>query len=95
LHLNVISSQAYYQGEDLLLTHKEFALLLLLAKNQGKVLHAEYLYKEAWGRPLLENSSALKVQLSNLKKKLSPAEDILIETSRGEGYCLIISQASI
>jgi DNA-binding response OmpR family regulator len=95
LHLNVISSQAYYQGEDLLLTHKEFALLLLLAKNQGKVLHAEYLYKEVWGRPLLENSSALKVQLSNLKKKLSPAEDILIETSRGEGYRLIISQASI
>lgn len=91
LRFDLISNQAFFDGKDLLLTQKEFSLLLLLVQNNGKKLSAEYLFEKAWKQPLLGDTSALKIQMSNLKKKLSvTTEDILIETSRGEGYCLMI-----
>ena len=90
LTLNLISNQAFYNGKDLFLTQKEFALLFILAQNKGKTLSADYLYEKAWGLPPKEGTSALKVQISNLKKKLFPTEDILIESSRGEGYYLVV-----
>ena len=90
LQLSLISNQAFSNGNDLMLTQKEFALLLLLVQNEGKTMPANYLYEKAWGLPLKESTSALKVQISNLKKKLIPAENVFIETSWGEGYCLKI-----
>ena len=90
LLLNLISSRAFYNGNDLFLTQKEFALLLLLMQNEGKNLPAAYLYEKAWGLPPKEGTSALKVQMSNLKKKLTIAERVFIETSWGEGYSIKI-----
>jgi len=90
LQLDLISNQAFCDGKDLFLTQKEFALLLLLIQNESKTLPANYLYEKVWGLPPKEITSALKVQMSNLKKKLSPAEKVSIETFWGEGYCLKI-----
>lgn len=87
LRFDLISNRAFCGGRDLLLTRKEFALLLLLARHEGKTLSAKCLFEKVWGQQLTQDTSALKVQMSNLKKKLS-GEDILIETSRGEGYGL-------
>jgi DNA-binding response OmpR family regulator len=33
------------------LTQKEFALLLVLAQNEGKFLSKEYLYEKVWKQP--------------------------------------------
>ena len=91
LRFDLLSNKASYEGEDLLLTQKEFALLLLLTQNQKKTLSADYLFEKAWGQPLNSDTSALRLQISNLKKKLfAVTEDIAIETARGEGYCLTI-----
>ena len=90
LRLNLISNQAFNNESDLFLTQKEFALLLLLVQNEGKTLPSSYLYEKAWGLPPKEGTSALKVQMSNLKKKLSATEKVFIETSWGEGYSLKI-----
>ena len=91
LRFDLLSNMASYGGKDLLLTQKEFALLLLLAQNEGKTVMAEYLFEKAWGHPLYGDTSALRMQISNLKKKITAAtENILIETSHGEGYCLTI-----
>ena len=90
LRLDLISNQAFCDGKDMLLTQKEFALLLLLVQNKGSTLSADYLYGKAWGLPPKDDNSALKVQVSNLKKKLSAAGNIIIETTRGEGYYLIL-----
>ncbi|MCL1819606.1 MAG: response regulator transcription factor [Oscillospiraceae bacterium] len=89
LRFDLLSNQAVYGGKDLLLTQKEFSLLLMLTQNEKKTLAAEYLFEKVWGQPLNNDTSALRLQISNLKKKLfAVTEDITIETTRGEGYCL-------
>ena len=89
LRFDLLCNQALYKSKDLLLTQKEFALLLLLTQNEKNNLTAEYLFEKVWGQPLCENTAALRLQVSNLKKKIAAVTgDILIETSYGEGYCL-------
>jgi DNA-binding response OmpR family regulator len=91
LRFDLLSNQASCGGKDLLLTQKEFALLLLLAQNEKKTLTADHLFMKVWGQTLNNDTAALRLQISNLKKKLSAiTEDIVIETARGEGYCLTI-----
>ena len=90
--LNVTSSTVRCGEEDLHITQKEFALLLLLAQSPRQTLKTAYLYEKVWGEPLgAESTTALRTQMSNLKKKLAAAtDDILIESTRGEGYRLTI-----
>ena len=89
LKFDLLSHQASCIGKDLLLTQKEFALLLILAQNEKKTLTFDYSFEKAWGQPLSGDTSALRLQMSNLKKKLSAVtENVVIETTRGEGYCL-------
>ena len=91
LRFDLLSNQALYGGKDLLLTQKEFALLLLLTQNEKKTLTFDYLFEKVWGQHLNGDTSALRLQMSNLKKKLSSVTDnVAIETTRGEGYCLTI-----
>ncbi|MCL2250135.1 MAG: response regulator transcription factor [Oscillospiraceae bacterium] len=90
LALHIISQQAELDGEDMGLTKKEFALLLLLVGNIGKMLSKEYIYERVWGQPLSGNSGALYAQIKLLKKKLELHESIELCVSRGEGYCLNI-----
>jgi len=93
LHLDLIAGRVFYNGKDIPLTQKEFALLFLLVQNERKILPAKYLYEKVWGQPFdADNSTknALRVHISNLKKKLGEIEaEILIEPSRSEGYSLI------
>ena len=88
LSLDVVSSQGFLNGADMLLTKKEFALLLLLVQNEGKPLTKEYLYEAVWKQPLIGDGSALWKQISNLKTKLDGYEGIILTATRGEGYCI-------
>ncbi|MCL2253234.1 MAG: response regulator transcription factor [Lachnospiraceae bacterium] len=89
LRFDLISNKASYDGEDLLLTQKEFALLLLLAQNEKKTLTPDTLFQKVWGQPPNGDTAAIRFQISGLKKKIAAAtENILIETTRGEGYCM-------
>ena len=89
LYLDLISNQAFYKGKDLLLTQKEFALLFVLIQNKDNMISADSLYEKVWGLPVNDGTSALKVHMSNLKKKLSVTGNFVVETTRGEGYHLI------
>jgi DNA-binding response OmpR family regulator len=91
LRFELVSNQVFCNDKDLLLTQKEFAVLFFLAKNERKTLSSEHIYEKVWGWPLKESVATFKVRMSNLKKKLSSETDsVLIETTRGEGYCLTI-----
>lgn len=76
----------------MMLTQKEFAILLLLAQNEGRTLTKDYVYEKAWGQPLLADDAALFKQMSRLKKKLEQGQGLELIAMRGEGYCLIISR---
>ena len=90
LKLDILSSQAFLRGEDLYLTPKQFALLLLLVRGEGKILSNEYLYETVWKQPLTDDCGALWKQMSRLRAKLDEGHGVFITQFRGEGYCLEI-----
>ncbi|EMS71547.1 response regulator transcription factor [Ruminiclostridium cellobioparum] len=81
LSLDVTVGVALLDGTDLLLTQKEFALLLLFAQNVGRFIGAEYLYEKVWKQPMTGDSNALRSTLKRLRAKLE-----------GSGYCIILSK---
>ncbi|MDR1165008.1 MAG: response regulator transcription factor [Deltaproteobacteria bacterium] len=85
LEFDIIANKAFLNGEDLSLTHKEFAVLLLLAKNERKPLSAEYLYETAWKRNPAPEESAVKTVVSRLRRKLGEGYFIDMDQSEG-GY---------
>ena len=70
---------------DLMLQPKEFALLLLLMQNEGKVMSAEELYGAAWNAPMAGDKSAVQMTVSRLRKKIEPT-GYSIQSLYGKGY---------
>jgi DNA-binding response OmpR family regulator len=85
LTLDLISNQAFADGRDILLTQKEFALLLFLAQRENEVFSAEHLYEKVWNASAAGDARAVKYQLSNLRKKLE-GSGYTVAAERGEGY---------
>lgn len=83
--LHISSMTAYLKGEDMLLTQKEFSLLLLFAQNEGRTMSAEYIYEKVWGQNMMGDVRAVKFQVSNLRKKLE-GSGYAIPAVRGGGY---------
>lgn len=87
LTLNAITRRTKISGEDILLTPKEFAILLCLVQNAGDEVQSEELYRAAWGKPMAENANAVRVNVSRLRDKILPS-GLRIETVRRVGYRL-------
>lgn len=85
LSLDVAAGLATLDGVDLLLTQKEFALLLLFTQNAGCFISAEYLYEKVWKQPMVGDSQAFKKTLYRLREKIR-GSGWRIELSRGKGY---------
>lgn len=85
--LDMVSRQAFIDGENLGLSPKEFTLLQLFVRNKDQVLGAEYLYEKAWGQPMYGDTYSVKKAVSKLRAKLDES-GFVISTHRGSGYCL-------
>jgi two-component system KDP operon response regulator KdpE len=74
--------------EIIKLTHTEFSLLALLAKNEGRVLTHQYLLREVWGMGYIEQTQYLRVFVAQLRKKIedNPVKPKLLNTESGIGY---------
>jgi len=86
LSLDVTANVALLDGKDILLTQKEFALLLIFAQNEERYISAKYLYMKIWKAPIENNSSALKTAINRLRTKIKDSGWCIV-WSRGEGYC--------
>jgi two-component system KDP operon response regulator KdpE len=75
-------------GEVLKLTATEYSLLVLFAKNEGKVLTHQYLLKEIWGPGYINQSQYLRVFIAQLRKKIETDANrpVFIITESGIGY---------
>lgn len=75
-------------GEILKLTSTEYNLLILLARNEGKVLTHQYLLKEIWGVGHQHETQYLRVFVAQLRKKIeeNPNNPRYILTESGVGY---------
>ena len=85
LSLDVAAGVAMLDGADLLLTQKEFALLLIFVQNESRFISAEYLYEKLWKQPMTGDSNALRSTLKRLRAKLD-GSGYCITLSKGEGY---------
>lgn len=71
------------------LTAKEFALLALLAKSNGKVISKQEILEKVWGLSFDTGTNTIEVYISFLRNKLDkPFERKLIHTKPGFGYFL-------
>lgn len=71
--------------EEILLTNKEFKLLLLLAENAGVVMTREILMDRIWDLGAEPENRTLDVHIRKVRSKLGDA-GAYIETVRGVGY---------
>ena len=71
------------------LTAREFDLLLLLARNAGKVLDRNTILESIWGYSFDGESDTVKVYIRYIRRKLNAeGEPDLIHAIRGVGYML-------
>ena len=73
-------------GEDLVLSFKEYSLLLILLEADGKVVSREELLTKVWGE-FYEESRTHDVHIRKLRVKLENS-DVKIETVKNIGYKL-------
>ena len=70
-------------GEKTEITPQEFKLLLVFARNRGRVLSRDQLIDLAWGRDIFVTDRAVDAHIVNLRRKLGQE---LIASVRGMGY---------
>ncbi len=77
-------------GADISLTPTEYDILRLLVSNSGKVLTHSQILKQVWGKTYLDQPHVLRVNISNLRRKLEcdPSRPQHIITEPGVGYRL-------
>ena len=80
--------RAYFDEEELQLTAKEFDLLRVLVREQGKVVSREQLMREVWDTVWFGSTKTLDMHISVLRRKLGDdaAQPRFISTVRGVGF---------
>ena len=85
LCLNRETYKAFWEGEELSLTLREFEILSLLANNENRVISHETLLTKIWGYDYYSSEGTVHTHIKNLRAKL-PGK--IIKTIRGVGYMM-------
>jgi DNA-binding response OmpR family regulator len=75
------------EGEEIILSPKEYALLLILCENSGNVISREQLLSKVWGYEYFGGVRTVDTHVNRLRVKLGNKGN-LITTIRGYGYKL-------
>lgn len=80
--------EAYFKGELLELTRKEYELLVYLIENKGQILSREQLLNSVWDYDFVGDTRIVDVQVSHLRDKIEAdtKNPQYIKTVRGFGY---------
>ncbi|MET3699083.1 DNA-binding response OmpR family regulator [Bacillus oleivorans] len=76
------------QGEEIILTGKQFYIFQYLLRHPNQILTKEQIYEAVWGEPFIEGDKALMVHIRHLREKIEqdPSQPTIVETIRGIGY---------
>ncbi|MCL2793076.1 MAG: response regulator transcription factor [Spirochaetaceae bacterium] len=85
LKLDTTSGMAFVNGEDMLLSKKEYSLLQLFVQHPDKTMNADYLFEKVWGHGMPLDTSALRNMVYKLRKKLE-GSGYTVSSERSEGY---------
>lgn len=88
LEIDLSAHVVKLNSELVKLTATEYNLLVLLAKNQGRVLTHQFILKEIWGVGHQTETQYLRVFVAQLRKKIEPNPNspVYIITESGVGY---------
>ena len=77
-------------GREVTLTPTEYDLLRVLVAHAGRVLTHQQLLRQVWGAGYEQDQHLLRVNISNLRRKLEPdaARPRYVQTEPGVGYRL-------
>ena len=85
LRLDPASTKAFLNGNDMMLTQKEYSLLQLFSQRPEEPLSTAYLYEKAWGQDMFDAEGSLRKAISRLRKKLE-GSGYTIRAEYKEGY---------
>ena len=88
LRVDLARREVSLASERVSLTPTEYDLLRSLVQNAGKVMTHKQLLRQVWGAPYEEEAHLLRVNISNLRRKIEPNPDQpqFILTEPGVGY---------
>lgn len=78
------------EGEPVILTPTEYAILRLLMANPGKVFSTKALYEAVWQEAALGSEGAVPVHIRHLREKIeiTPSDPRYLKVIWGQGYKL-------
>lgn len=90
LRIDVVRREVRLGETELHLTPTEYKLLLLLARNAGKVLTHQQILRDVWGPAYATRTHYVRVHMAELRKKVErdPARPKWLVTEPGVGYRL-------
>jgi two-component system KDP operon response regulator KdpE len=88
LRVDLARRQVMLEGKEVSLTPTEFDLLWLLIQDAGKVITHHQLIQKVWGMAYEDEAGLLRVNISNLRRKIEPDPNrpTYILTELGVGY---------
>ncbi len=90
LKVDIGRRQVTLGGQEITLTPTEYDLLRVLVQHAGKVLTHHYLLRQVWGASHEPETHLLRVNVSNLRRKIEPdpTRPHYLLTEPGVGYRL-------
>ncbi|MDM5234763.1 DNA-binding response regulator [Bacillus cereus] len=70
IEVNRLSRTVLVDGEEIILTHKEFELLVYLMENRGIVLSRQHLLDQLWGYDYYGDDRTVDTHIKKLRNKL-------------------------
>ena len=94
LSIDLKQHKAFYNNVDLLLSNREFELLLLLVTNSNQIVTFEVISNHIWGTFSENDQRTIMVITSRLRKKMSSYNELAntIESVWSKGYVFHIKQ---
>lgn len=86
LKVDLDRKAASIDGEPVNLTRKEFEILVLLLRNQGKFISRQEILDRIWSNDVIVTERNVDVNIARLRKKIGTYGNSLIGRS-GYGYC--------
>ena len=77
--------EAYVDNKEIVLTLKEYDLLVYFLSNLNKVISRDELIEKVWGVDFIGESRTIDVHVGTLRSKISSSNNV-IQTVRGVGY---------
>lgn len=89
LVINPLANEVWKAGEEIQLTDLEYKILLLLAKNRGRLFTVQNIYETVWDEPYFYSSNNnVMVHIRNLRRKIEedPTKPKRLVNVWGKGY---------